>query len=222
MITLVIADDMEELRTYLCEEITRCADDIRVVGTAASAREAVRLCRELHPRVVLMDSQMEYMTAGIDAIETVHKELPDIKCIMLTIHANDEYLLRAYTVGASDYIIKTNEPERIVHSIREVVNNQLFLRPDVAHKILNEYLRMQQSQEELKKCLRIMMTLSISEYEILRLLYDGYTYRDIASQRFVQESTIRSHVNHILKKFDKRRMREVIQLLRENRFFDVI
>lgn len=89
----------------MCEEITRCADDIQVVGTAASAREAVRLYRELHPRVVLMDSKME-------------------------------------------------------------------------------------------------------------------SY--IASQRFVQESTIRSHVNHILKKFNKRRMREVIQLLRENRFFDVI
>lgn len=220
MIKLVIADDLEEIRSYLSEEITRCSQDISVVGLAQSGSEAIKLVRKLRPDVVLMDIQMETLTAGIDAIEIIHKEFPNIKCITLSIHKNDDYLFRAYMVGASDYIVKTNSPEQIVKSIHDVVENTLLLRPEVAQKILTEYQRVQESQARMKETLQIVMKISTAEYEILKMVYDGYTYKNIAKQRFVQETTIRSQVNHILKKFKKKRMKDVISLLHELNFFE--
>ncbi len=220
MIRLLIADDMEDIRTYLSEEITACARHIEVVGQAASGAEAVALTQALRPDVVLMDVQMETMAAGIDAIEIIHRAYPEIRCVTLSIHQNDEYMLRAYLVGACAYIVKTSTPEDIVRSIDNVMKNTLQLQPEVAARIIQEYQRIKQDESVIKDILRVIMKISASEYEILRLVYDGYTYQAIAEQRFVQETTIRSQVNHILKKFNKKRMRDVIRMLRDVSFFD--
>jgi len=214
MIRVVIADDMEELREYLRELLAESAEDIEVVGSASSGREAVDIVLRLKPDVVLMDIQMETRTAGVTAIEAIHRAAPEIRCIVLTIHENDEYLFRAYQAGASDYIIKTMEPEVIVKAIRDVYENELLLRPQVAKKFIQEYRRLQANQSQVQEALQVMLLLSTAEYEVLRLVNDGYSYRDIARQRFVEESTIRSQANHILKKFGKKHMRDVVALLR--------
>ncbi|MCL2069188.1 MAG: response regulator transcription factor, partial [Oscillospiraceae bacterium] len=159
-------------------------------------------------------------TAGIDAIEVIRGRHPEIKCIILTVHEDDEYLFRAYLVGAADYIIKTNEPEKIIKSIYDVNLNQLLLRPEVAQKIVGEYKRIQSTHSQMKDTLQMMMKISTAEYEILRMIYDGHSYKNIAGLRCVEETTIRSQVNHILKKFGKKRMKHVIEELRESQVFE--
>ncbi len=214
-IRVVIVDDMQEIREYLQDIITESAENIQVAAAASSGREAVEVVLREKPDVVLMDIQMETRTAGIQAIGAIHAAAPEIRCIVLTIHENDEYLFQAYQAGASDFITKTMEPEAIVSAIRDVYENELLLRPQVAKKFIREYQHLQANQSKVQEALQVMMLLSAAEYKILKLINDGYSYRDIARQRVVEESTIRSQANHILKKFNKKHMRDVVALLRD-------
>lgn len=219
-IKILIVDDMEDIRMHLAEEIPEKSEDIVVLGTAQSGKEAVEMAARLLPDVVLMDIQMETRTAGITAIGKIHEMFPGIKCIALTIHEDEEFIFRAYLAGAVDYIIKTRPSEYIVKSIHAVVDNRLLLRPEVGKRLIEEYQQIQENQVRMKETMQIMLRINVTEYEILRLVYQGLTYRQIAQQRFVEETTIRSQVNHILKKFGKKRMKDVIVQLRELKIFD--
>lgn len=219
MIRLVIADDMREIQQYLSEILGR-EEDFEIVGAASSGAQALALAQTLLPDAVLMDIQMESRMAGITAIEKLHQSHPEIKCIVLTIHADDEYLFRAYMAGASDFIVKTRPPEEIVQVIRAVIQNDLLLRPEVVQRLVREYQRIQSSQSRMRDALQVMLMISTTEYEVLKLIYHGYTYKNIAQLRYVQETTIRVQVNHILKKFGKKRMKDVISMLRDLNIFE--
>lgn len=219
-IKVIIVDDMEEIRLHLSEELSREGTEIQVAGTAASGHEAVELTRQQLPDIVLMDIQMETRTAGITAIRKIHEMFPMVKCIALTIHEDEEFIFRAYMAGAADYIIKTNPTDKIVASIHAVMENKLLLRPEVGKRLIDEYQHIQENQVRMKETLRVMLMINTAEYEILRMVYAGYTYREIAELRYVQETTIRSQIQHILKKFNKNKMKDVIKLLRELKIFD--
>lgn len=219
-IRILIVDDMKEIRMHLAEEIGEKAERIEVVGTASCGQEAVSLVPELLPDVVLMDIQMETRTAGISAIQKIHGDFPNIKCIALTIHEDEEFIFRAYLAGAVDYIIKTQPIEKIIQSIEAVVENRLLLRPEVGKKLIDVYQQIQEKQVRMKETMQVMLRINTTEYDILKLACQGMTYRQIAQQRFVEETTIRSQVNHILKKFNKKKMKDVIAQLRELDIFD--
>ncbi|MDR0997602.1 MAG: response regulator transcription factor [Treponema sp.] len=220
-IRILIADDAAEIVNYFAGIIQR-EEDLEVAGLAFSGEEAVAKAQELDPHLVLMDIQMETKTAGIDAIERIRAFNPAIKAVILTIHNRDDLIFKAYTVGAMDYIIKTSPVEDILKSIRAAAANNLMLRPEIANKIVGEFRRISEERSKMKELLKVMMKISNTEYEIIRMVYDGYPYRKIAEQRLVEETTIRSEIYRILKKFDKRRMKDVIALLREINFFALL
>ncbi|GHT65626.1 DNA-binding response regulator [Spirochaetia bacterium] len=220
-IRVLIADDTAEIVNYFAH-IIRQEEDIEVAGLAFSGEEAVAKVRELNPHIVLMDIQMETKTAGIDAIEKIREFNPAIKTIILTIHSRDDLIFKAYTVGAMDYIIKTSPVEEILSSIRAVASNTLMLRPEIANRILGESRRISETQSKVKEVLKVMMKISNTEYEIIKMAYDGYPYKKIAEQRFVEETTIRSEIYWILKKFNKKKMKDVITLLKEINFFALL
>jgi DNA-binding NarL/FixJ family response regulator len=120
-----------------------------------------------------------------------------------------------------DYIIKTSPIEEILKSIRAASSNSLMLRPEIANKIMEESRRISEKQSKMKEVLKIMMRISNTEFEIIRMVYNGYSYKEIAGQRFVEETTIRSEIYRILKKFNKKRMKDVILLLKEINFADL-
>ena len=183
-IKVFIADDASEIRAYF-QMILQNEPDMEVVGTASSGKEAVDKVMKLCPDIVLMDIQMESRMAGIEAIEKIRELNPDIKSIVLTIHEKDDFLFKAYAVGAADYIIKTRSVVEIINSIRNVMANKLMLRPDVANKIMGEYMRIKEEQGKMKETLKIMTKLTNTEYEILKLIFNGYSYKNIA-QRYVE------------------------------------
>ena len=119
-----------------------------------------------------------------------------------------------------DYIIKTQPIEKIIQSIEAVVENRLLLRPEVGKKLIDVYQQIQENQVRMKETMQVMLRINTTEYDILKLACQGMTYRQIAQQRFVEETTIRSQVNHILKKFNKKKMKDVIAQLRELDIFD--
>lgn len=219
-IGVLIADDSKEIADYFAGFI-RQQEDMEVLALAASGEEAVALAKSLNPQIVLMDIQMETKTAGLDAIKQIRAHNPAIKVIILTIHSRDDLIFRAYTVGAMDYIIKTSPMEDILKSIRAASSNNLMLRPEIANKIMEESRRISEKQSKMKEVLKVMMKISNTEFEIIRMAFDGYSYGEIARQRFVEETTIRSEIYRILKKFNKKRMKDVILLLKEINFVDL-
>ena len=219
-IKILVVDDMEEIRLHLQEEIPKAAENMEVIGISENSADAVERATELLPDVVLMDIQMETRTAGIWAIGQIHERFPNIKCIALTIHQDEEFIFRAYLAGAVDYIIKTSPINDIVKSINAVMENKLLLRPEVGRRLFDEYQKIQQNQVRMKETMRVMLMISTTEYEILKLVCQGMTYRQIARKRFVEETTIRSQANHILKKFQKKRMKDVVSELKNLKIFD--
>jgi DNA-binding NarL/FixJ family response regulator len=216
---ILIVDDLINIREYF-EMIISNEKDMTVLGTAGSGAEAVRMAEQLSPDIVLMDIQMETNTAGIEAIKKIKRMNEKIKIIVLTIHEEDELLFKAYSAGAKAYIIKTDSVADIITSIRGAFNDTLSLKPQDANKILKEFSRLSNMQDDMMSVIKIVSNLTVSEYEIVKAVYEGKKYRQIAQERFVEEVTIRGHVNKILKKFKKRRMKDVVRLLREFQFFE--
>ena len=220
-IRVLIAEDSKEIRDFF-KMIIQNESDMMVVDVAGNGHDAVAKTIEHHPDIVLMDIQMETKTAGIEAIEKIRDFDPAIKTIVLTIHRRDDLLFKAYAVGASDYIIKTDSIVDILNSIRAVMSNNLLLRPEIANKIMGEYMRIQKQQNKMKEVLHVMMKITNTEYEILMLVYNGYSYKSIAQRRCVEETTVRSEIFRIMKKFGMNKMKDVIGLLREIHFFEVV
>lgn len=220
-IRLMIVDDILEIRSYL-NRILAKEKDIEIIAMAASGIEAVKLLKAIRPDVVLLDIQMESQTAGIDCAEYINMHYPEIKVVILTIHREDELLFRAYSAGVMDYIIKSGAPEEIVESIREVYHNKLVLRPEIANKLVAEFTKLRTQNESLLFALNTLSKLTNSEFEVLKCVYRGENYREIADNRYVSQATIKTQINRILKKFAMRRMKDVILLLKKLDFDEII
>jgi DNA-binding NarL/FixJ family response regulator len=220
-IRILIAEDETEIRNYF-KGIIGKTPDMEVIGTASNGEEAQKTALECHPDIVLMDIQMKTRIDGIRAAESITKADPGIKVIIITIHNQDDLLFMAYAAGAMDYIIKTNPVEDILSSIRAVASNTFMLRPEIANRIMAESRRIHEEQNKMKEILKVMMKITNTELEIIRLVNEGATYQDIAERRFVEETTIRSEIHGILGKFGQRKMKDLIVLLKEIRFFEII
>ncbi len=219
-IRIVICEDMEEIQNYFKLIIAR-ESDMEVVGTATSFETACSTVLELKPDIVLMDVQMDTDMAGVDAIEYIKKRMQEVKIIVLTIHEEDEIIFKAYSAGAMDFITKTSSIVDILSSIRNVYKNNISLRPEVAQKIIGEFSRLRNEHSSMIYTLNVMSKLTSSEMEILKALYQGKSYRQVAQERCVEEVTIRTQINRILKKFDKGNIKEVVTLLKELRIFEL-
>lgn len=220
-IRILIVDDLADIRDYFAMILGK-EPNFSVVGTAASGSDAVNKAMLHKPDVILMDIQMETPTAGIDAAAAILEKNPEIRVIILTIHEDDDLLFQAYCAGVMDYIVKTDSITYIVNAIRNVYENKMMLRPPIAKKIVGELTRMKAQQSSFLFALSIMSRLTNSEFEILTHIYEGQSYKDIASNRFVSIATVKSQVNSILKKFDQKNMKDVVAILKEMNFGNII
>ncbi|PNV60147.1 DNA-binding response regulator [Clostridium sp. chh4-2] len=220
-INIMVVDDMPEIVNYFKENLN-AQPDLNVIGTANSGMEAVSVAGSCRPDVILMDIQMETHNSGILAAEKIHKLLPAAKIIIVTIHEDDELLFYAYSVGVMDYIIKTDSIDRILSSVRNVYSNDLLLRPEIADKIRAEFNSLRLQNQSLLFALHILSELTNSEFDVLKAVYEGYSYKQIAQMRYVSQATIKSQVNSILKKFSKKRMSDVTAMLHLVSFDNII
>ena len=220
-IKVMVVDDMPEIVSYFKDNLNR-EPDLNVVGTANSGMEAISEAEACRPDVILIDIQMETNNSGIIAAEKIHKLLPAAKIIIVTIHEDDELLFYAYSVGVMDYIIKTDSIERVLSSVRSVYSNDLLLRPEIANKIREEFNSLRMQNQSLLFALHLLSELTNSEFDVLKAVYEGYSYKQIAQMRYVSQATIKSQINSILKKFSKKRMNDVIIMLHQVSFDNII
>lgn len=211
-IKIAIADDNDEIRDYFGSIISH-EQDMEVVGKVCSGKEIIQFVEDNKVDIILMDIQMETRTAGISASLQILKKHNDIKIIILTILEDDDLLFQAYCAGVMDYIIKTDSISQVLTSIRNVHKNQLVLRPKYAEKIIDELNHVKEQQKSMLLFMNVLSKLSNSEFEILKSLYQGMSYKQISEQRYVSVVTVKSQVHSILKKFGLRTIKDVIKEL---------
>lgn len=211
-IRIMIVDDIDKLVEFF-EKIISAEEDMEVVGTASSGKEAIEKAEFLKPDIILMDIQMETDEAGIKATEKIKEKNPDVKIIMLTIHDDADIIFNSYVAGAMDFLLKNSSVVKIIKSIRDVYANSLQMRAEVAEKILGEMTRLKTENNSMLYMTNLISKLTNTEIEILKLVYNGYKYKQIAVMRSIEEATVRTHVNHILTKLEFKNMKEVIKAL---------
>ncbi|NIK77809.1 DNA-binding NarL/FixJ family response regulator [Paenibacillus castaneae] len=215
LIRIIVAEDMDVLRDHFCKLISQ-EKDMSIIGRAASGKEVLALVAELGaPDIILMDIEMDVKHDGIMTAQKVLEKHPDTRIVFLTVHEDEETIFSAFDTGAVDYVLKTSSSEAIVQSIRSAHSGVVSVRPEVAYKIKNEFSRIRRNQEALMAATLLLSQMTPSELAILNLLLKDMKIPQIAKERQVELSTIKTQINMILKKFDKKRTKEVTALLRE-------
>ncbi|WP_136603767.1 response regulator transcription factor [Paenibacillus dokdonensis] len=213
-IQVIVAEDLDVLREHFCSILSKHGD-IRIAGQAASGKQALQLMRTIGADVLLMDIEMDAKHDGIIYAQHILEEFPHARIVFLTVHEDDETIFSAFETGAVDYVLKTRPDQEIVQRVRSAHEGMSQMHPEITNKIKSEFTRIRKNQENLFQATMILSQLTPSELEIIQLLYSGCKTSEIAKQRQVEISTIKSQINVILKKFNKKRSKEVISLLRE-------
>ena len=191
---LLIVDDHEITRSGL-RRMLAGEPDLTVVGEAGSGREAVALCRQLQPKLVLMDIRMPDLD-GIAATRAIKQQCPQTSVIMVTIYENPDYLYQALKAGAAGYLLKDATKQQVVQAVRQVLQGESLLPPELATQLLQR-LTSEGSQLALEL---LVEPLTGREMEVLRLLAEGLTNPEIAYQLGVSLATVKVHVGHIIAK----------------------
>ena len=199
-IKILLVDDQplfrEGLRTLLSVQ-----SDFEIVGEAGNGEEALSLARKLLPSVVLMDLQMPVLD-GVAATRRLHQELPDCRVIVLTTFDDDEMVFDGLRAGAIGYLLKDAPSEKLGEAIRSAARGESFLQPSVAAKVVAEFARL--TNKPAMNSRALVEPLSDRELEILSLIADGASNREIAGTLFLAEGTVKNHVTNILGKLGVR------------------
>ena len=188
-------------RFSACRTLLSVQPDFEVVGEAGNGEEAISLARKLLPSVVLMDLQMPVLD-GVAATRRLHQDLPDCRVIVLTTFDDDEMVFDGLRAGAIGYLLKDAPSEKLGEAIRSAARGESFLQPSVAAKVVAEFARL--TSKPAMNSRALVEPLSDRELEILSLIADGASNREIAGTLFLAEGTVKNHVTNILGKLGVR------------------
>ena len=185
------------------------ARGIEVVGTANDGLAALTQARALHPDVVLMDIQMPRCN-GLDATRLIKSELPNIKIVMLTVSADDEYLFEAIKSGASGYLLKNLTADRFFELLLGVTHGEAPMSRDLAARVLTEFSNQAQKLATFSEVKEDPNALTIRQKEVLQLVAQGLTNKEVAASLFITERTVKYHMSEILQKLHLQNRGQVI------------
>lgn len=188
MTRILLADDHALYREGLRLLLER--GGLTVVGEAADGGEAVRLALELLPDITLMDLSMPVYN-GIEAAARIHKALPDAKIVLLTMHEDETTILEALKVGVSGYVFKSQTDRDLMHTIEVVANGAFYLGPNIPHSVIDALTHNRSQTSD---------ALTDREHQVIDLIADGKTSREIAETLHLSAKTIESHRSRIMHK----------------------
>lgn len=171
--------------------------DVEVVGEAEDGRTAHKMAVEQRPDVVIMDVSLPRM-GGIEATRRIRKELPDTKIIMLTIHSEESYIYQSLEAGADGYLVKDTAADELLSAIESVLGGKTYLGQNFSPKVLERYRKMAKSG----KSADTFSLLTNREREILQLIAEGYTSKEIAGMLFISVKTVENHRANIMGKLE--------------------
>jgi DNA-binding NarL/FixJ family response regulator len=203
VIRIVVADDHQVVRTGFAT-LLDTQPDFEVVGTAVNGSEAVRICRELRPDVVLMDVRMP----GTDGIEATRQLAGPgqggPRILILTTFDLDDYVYDALCAGASGFLLKDVTAERLFEAVRVIAAGEALLAPAVTRRLISEFSRIRPRQATPPTAMAALRELTPRETEVLRLIAEGLSNPEIAARLVVTEETVKTHVSRVLAKLGLR------------------
>jgi len=205
VIRVLIVDDQSLVRTGF-RMILEAEADVEVVGEAADGAEALTVAAEVEPDVILMDVRMP----NVDGLEATRRLLDGKtegpRVLILTTFDLDEYVYEALRVGASGFLLKDTPPEQLVEAIHVVANGDALLSPVITRRVIEQFVR--HPPDSLRKPAPELAELTARELEMLRYVARGMSNAEIAKEAYVSETTVKTHVGHILMKL---RLRDRVQ-----------
>ena len=212
-IRVLVVDDHALFRRGL-ERVLSDETDIEVVGEAGDGVEAVARAEQLAPDVVIMDVRMP-KASGIEAARAIRKSSPDTRVMMLTVSDLEEDLYEAVKAGVNGYLLKEVAIGEVADAVRSVAAGNSLVSPSMASKLFHEFNTLARQAQERQSVLSPRLT--ERELEVLKLVAKGLSNRDIGTELYIAENTVKNHVRNILEKLHLHsRMEAVVYAMREN------
>ncbi len=195
-IKVLLAEDHTIVRKGL-RALLDDAPNIVVVGEASDGRDALVKVKEYCPNVVLMDISMPLLS-GLEATRQITERFPSVKVLVLTVHSNEEYILQALRSGAAGYLLKEAAPTELIRAIEVVNYGDAFLSPSISRNVIRDYVE----KTDLLHIESSYDRLTNREREVLQLIAEGHTVKEIAVLLSISVKTTRTHRTHLMDKVD--------------------
>jgi DNA-binding NarL/FixJ family response regulator len=212
-IRVLVADDQSMVRAGF-RMLLAGEEDIEVVAEASNGLEAVEKAARYEPTVVLMDIRMPELD-GLEATRRILAADKEARVLVLTTFDLDEYVYEALKAGASGFVLKDDPPEQLLAAIRTVAAGDALLSPGVTKRVIEKFTRIGQPTRP-----HGLDDLTERELEVFRLIARGLSNAEIGQELYISETTVKTHITHILQKLDLRDRVQAIVLAHETRLFD--
>jgi two-component system response regulator NreC len=213
-IRILLADDHTILRDGI-RSIIEDEGDMVIVGEAEEGRAAVKLACQLNPDVVVMDIAMPVLN-GLEATRQIKRLKPQVKILVLSMHENDEYIRQVLASGAQGYILKDAAARELLGAIRNVYRGESVLSPAITRLVIEEYLRWGDLQPA-----QTSDGLSSREREVLQLIAEGHTNRQIGEILSISIKTVQAHRANLMQKLDLHDRGELIKYAIQKKIIDI-
>ncbi|BDG37536.1 response regulator [Saccharococcus caldoxylosilyticus] len=201
---IAIIDDHQLFREGI-KRILEFEEEFEVVADGADGSEVLSIVEQYRPDIVLMDINMPN-TNGVEATKQLVETYPETKVVVLSIHDDENYVMRALQTGATGYLLKEMDADTLIEAVKVVAEGGSYLHPKVAHNLIREYRRLASGKDESKirkqEVRRPLHLLTRRECEVLQLLADGKSNRGIGEALYISEKTVKNHVSNILQKLN--------------------
>lgn len=201
---IVLVDDHQVVREGL-HSLLASEEDFEIVGEAASGMEAIRIVEELKPQVVVLDLMMRDMN-GIEVTRQLTKHCPGTKIVILSMHANETYVVEALNAGAHGYVLKESSAADLAQAVRTAAQARRYLSPPLSERAIEVYMHMTD-----ESAFDSYDTLTPREREVLHMAAQGFTNAQIAAHLFIGQRTVETHRNNLMRKLGLRTQTDLIR-----------
>lgn len=199
LVRVLVADDHEIVRQGLKTVLDQ--EGFEIVGEASDGEQAVAQALELQPDLIVMDIGMPVMT-GIEAAAQIHKAVPSARLILLTVHSENGYVLEALRSGIRGYVLKSRAAVELMEAIREILKGKIYLSPGISQTVVEAYLQQSGSESE---------SLTRRELQVLQMVAEGKTTKEIAASLGVSVKTADSHRSNIMHKLNLHSVADLVR-----------
>lgn len=216
---ILLADDHSLVRDgirLLLEEET----DLDVIGEASNGKEAIEMVQQTMPDILIIDIRMPEMN-GIEAVQWLNENGIAVKCIILSMHDSEEYILNAVKAGASGYLLKDTDKSEFIKAVRTVKEGGKYFSGDISNVLVNNLFNQSSTQQkvEVKPSKEVPFDLTNKELKVLKLVLSGYTNKEISEKLENSKRTIETHRFNLMRKM---KVKNLIELSTKAREFDLV
>ncbi|MCH7983267.1 MAG: response regulator transcription factor [Chloroflexi bacterium] len=205
LVRVLIVDDHDIVRAGI-RMLLDAQPDMAVIGEASDGKEAIEMAGSMKPDVVLMDISMPG-TTGIEATRAIKKANSRIEIVGLTMHAEDRYFFQLLQAGASGYVVKGAAPRELLEAVRAASRGEAYIHPSLQRKLIGDYVSRTEGSDQAS----MLADLTGRELEVLRLIVDGLTSREIAESLVISPNTVERHRQNIMSKLGLHNRAELVR-----------